>query len=63
LQGRAQFRGEALSRYDKADSLFLRSPQKNLGSGVGYFLKNFAPGLFVAFITVYGERTYALPGF
>jgi hypothetical protein len=62
LQGRAQFRSEALSNYDKAASLLLRSPQKNLGSSRGIFLENFAPGLFVVFIRLCGERSYVLPG-
>jgi hypothetical protein len=44
LQGRAQFRSKALSIYDKAASLLLRSQQKNLGSGGGHFFwENFAP--------------------
>jgi hypothetical protein len=41
LQGRAQVRSEALSNYDKAASLLLRSPQKNLGSGGGIFFGKF----------------------
>jgi hypothetical protein len=62
LQGRAQFRSEASNHYDKAAFLLLRSPQKNLGSGGGIFLENFAPGLFVVFIRLCDERSYALPG-
>jgi hypothetical protein len=62
LQGWVQVRSEALSNYDKAVSLLLRSPQEDLGSGGGIFLENFAPGLFVVFIRLCDERSYALPG-
>jgi hypothetical protein len=37
--------------------------RRKIWEAVGaFFLENFAPGLFVVFIRLSGERSYALPG-